>query len=82
MRVYSLAPFGGEGSMKGDVKNKLHRRRRLGIFSDIERPPCGLRGALGPDSDRSLLHRVQSGADSIGFHLSVTNSFGEHFPSF
>jgi len=44
--------------MKGDVKNKLHPGRQREIFSDIEPPPCGLRGALGPDP---------VGGRSIGF---------------
>jgi hypothetical protein len=67
--------------MKGDVKNKLHRRRRREIFLDLQPPPFGLRGAWGPDRDGRSLHRVQSDVESVGFHVSLTSYIEEHFQS-
>jgi hypothetical protein len=64
--------------MKGDVKNKLHPRRRPEVFLDLQPPTCGLRGASGLDRDRRSLNRVQSDDDSRGLHGSVTNCIAKH----
>jgi hypothetical protein len=64
--------------MKGDVKNKLHPRRRPEVFLDIQPPTCGLRGASGLDRDGTSLNQVQSDDDSMGLHGSVTNCIAKH----
>lgn len=67
--------------MKGDVKNKLHPRRRPGVFLDIQPPTWGLGESVVsvPRSGVEGLDRAQSHFDSMGFHLAVTSCVVEHF---
>ena len=68
--------------MKGDVKNKLHPRRRPGVFLDIQPPTRGLRESVVsvPRSGVDGLDLAQSHFDAMGFHLQVTSCVVEHFP--
>ena len=67
--------------MKGDVKNKLHPRRRRGVFLDIQPPTCGLAESVrsGPRSEANGLGRAGSRFDAMGFHVWVTSCVVGHF---
>jgi hypothetical protein len=67
--------------MKGGVKNKLHRRRRRGIFLDIQPPTERLGESVvsGPRSGVEGLDRAQRDDDSMGLHLPVTSCVVKHF---
>jgi hypothetical protein len=75
-------PIRGEGSIKGDVKNKLHPRRRPGFFLDIQPPTRGLGESVVsvPRSGVDGLDLAQSYFDAMGSHLPVTRCVVEHFP--
>ena len=67
--------------MKGDVKNKLHPRRRRGVFLISSPHGRSLKSVRsGPRLEVDALDRAQRPFDSVPFHLPVTSYVVEHFP--